>query len=297
MKVIKPVEFTNAMLTASNAPETEYAAWVSTTAYAVLDRVIYDHAIYEAAQASTGKQPDVNPLDWTYISVTNRFMMFDAEVNTQTVVNSPLQVTVAPGLVNSMALLELQGAQISITGRDGAAGPIIYQHDQPLEGSVVSDWYEYFFEPFSLLTELVLTNLPAYNSLHVSVDINSGPVVSPVACGALIFGSVYDIGRSLRGATAGILSFSKKETSANGTTRFKKGRSSRRGPTRVVIDNVMLNKVYRLLSSLDATPCVWIGSDDPNYSFLTRFGFYRDFSIDVEYADMSYCSIDIEGLV
>lgn len=296
MKVIKLVDFKPSMLVASNVPEDDYPAYDPATTYAVNAMAVFDHAIYESAQdGNKGNAPDAEPLWWTYISATNKFLMFDSEVSTQTVVDSPLQVTVAPGLVNGMALLELQGTQIAITGRDGLAGPIIYEHAQPLEGSVVSDWYEYFFEPFSPLSELVLTNLPAYGSLHLSVDISS--VNADVACGALVFGTAYEIGRAERGATAGILDYSRKETSTNGTTRFQKRRFSRRASLRTVIDNAMLNKIHRLLSDLRATPCVWIGTEAPGYGFLTVFGFYRDFSIDVAYARNSYCSIEIEGLV
>ncbi len=295
MKVIKPVEFGVANLISSNVPENDYPAWVAGTDYAVAARVVYDHAIYESAQTpNVGQVPDAQPLYWTYISETNRWKMFDTEVNTQTVIASPLQVTVAPGLVNSMALMELQGTALSVIGRDGLAGPIIYEHEQSLEGSTVSDWYEYFFEPFSPLSEVTLSGLPVYGSIHLSIEISS--VNADVACGAAVFGTIYEIGKTLAGPTAGITDYSRKETSTTGTTRFQQRRFSRRMSQRLWVDNQNVTKVYRLLSDLRATPCVWIGADSSKLGFFTIFGFYRDFNVDVAYYANSYCSIEIEGL-
>jgi hypothetical protein len=293
MKVIKPVEFGEANLIASSVPETDYPAWNVATAYVTLDRVVLNHAIYEAAQDNTGKEPDAEPLYWTLISATNRWLMFDTEVNTQTVVDDLLQVTVAPGLINSMALLGLQGTNLVVVGTDGVGGPVIYNHSQALEGSIVGDWYQYFFEPFRPLTEVVLSDIPAYGSLRLEIDISA---IGPVAVGATVFGTTYDIGRTLSDPTAGILDFSRKETSDTGTTRFQKRRYSRRMSHRLLIDNPMLERVYRLLSDLRATPCVWIGTDAPGYGFFTIFGFYRDFSIEVAYTNNSFCSLEIEGL-
>lgn len=295
MKVIKPVMFDPAMLIASNVPEDDYPDYDAVMDYEVGDRVVYEHAVYESAQTpNIGHQPDEEPLYWTYVSATNRFRMFDTEVTTQTVINDLLQVTVAPGLTNSLALLELQGAELTVVGTDGPNGPILYSHTQPLEGSIVTDWYEYFFEPFAPLTEVVLSDIPAYGSIHLEITIESA--AGPVAVGAAIFGSMYELGRTLRGPRAGIIDYSRKETSATGATRFNKRRYSRRMSPRLVVENSMLERVYRTLADIRATPCVWVGTDLHGYSFLTVFGFYRDFDIDVAYPFHSHCTLEIEGL-
>lgn len=293
MKVIKPVDFGEANLIASNVPETDYPAWDVATAYVTLDRVMLDHAIYEAAQDNTGKTPDAEPLYWTFISATNRWLMFDTQVNTQTTIEDSLQVTVAPGLINSMSLLGLRGTTLTVVGSDGAGGPEVYSHSQALEGSIVGDWYQYFFEPFRPLTEVVLQDIPAYGSLHLEIEVSAN---GPVAVGAAVFGTTYDLGRTLSDPTAGIIDFSRKETSDTGTTRFQKRRYSRRMSHRLLVENVMLERVYRTLSDLRATPCVWVGTDAVGFGFFTIFGFYRDFSIEVAYTKHSFCSIEIEGL-
>lgn len=298
MKVIKPVPWDDSMLIESNVPENDYPAWISESAYPVGARVIWGHQVYESAQGDNkGNRPPDTPLFWTLIGPTNRYRMFDEEVSTQTAtVAGPLEVTVAPGLSNSIALLEVLAVDVRVVVRDGAQGPVLYERDLSLDKSLLTDWYEYFFEPFNRDTELVLTDLPPYRGMHVSVTVSAGPD-GPTAVGALVFGSVYEIGRAERGATAGILDYSRKETSATGTTRFQKRRFSRRASLRAVVEHARLNRAYRLLSELRATPCVWIGTDAPGLEFFTIYGFYRDFSIDVAYATTSYCSLEIEGLV
>ena len=57
LRVIKPLTVTDAMLV-SNAPETDYADWSATTAYALADRVVRTttHRIYESLIANTAAE-------------------------------------------------------------------------------------------------------------------------------------------------------------------------------------------------------------------------------------------------
>lgn len=67
-------------------------------------------------------------------------------------------------------------------------------------------------------------------------------------------------------------------------TTFRKRRFSRRMSQRLWLEGARFAAVYRLLSGLRATPCVWIGTDAEGYGPLTVYGFYRDFSIDIAYS-------------
>lgn len=294
MKVVVPVTIGETQLISSNVPETEYAAYSSTTDYAVGARVIYLHKIWESVQTpNLNKTPDLNPLFWALISATNRYAMFDSEVSTQTVIASPLTVTVAPGLANSLALLELVGTSVSVSIKDGATGPEIYSYSGSLEGSILLDWYDYFYEPFKQKRQLVLTNLPSYGSQRITVTLSGG---ASVKCGYLIAGNASDIGEVLHGAGAGITDFSRKDTSATGVTTFVKRKFSKRMNVRMVLSNAEIDKIQRVLAEIRATPAVWLGTPMDGYELLTIFGFYRDFSLDVAYPASSLCSLEIEGL-
>ncbi|OZI31730.1 hypothetical protein CAL29_28055 [Bordetella genomosp. 10] len=295
MKVIKPVTIGQAQLLSSNVPENDAPAYDPNVNYALGSVVLYQGNVYQSVQApNMGNPPNTSPLYWSLTGPSNRWAMFDDQVSTRTVVDSPLTVIVKPGLVNSLALLELDARRLEVTGRDGAGGPVIYEFERSLEGSLVTNWYEYFFEPFSQVSEVVLTDLPAYGSLVLQVSIIAAG--ASVACGSMILGSAYFLGEAEYGGSAGIQDFSRKDTSETGVTTFRERRYSRRSSQRLWVETGRFTAVYRLLSSLRATPCVYIGAESDDYGPLTIFGFYRDFSIDIAYPLMNFCNLEIEGL-
>lgn len=296
MKVISPATINDAQIISSNVPETEYAAYAASTNYAVGVSVIYLHTIYQSVQTpNTGRTPDTSPLYWTATGPTNRQAMFDGKVGTQTAISGPLTVTVAPGVVtSSLALLELEANDVSISITDGPGGAVIYTYTGTLEGSIVSDWYAYFYEPLQRQRQLVLNNLPAYGTSNVTVTLTGS---GNIKCGYLIMGTAYDLGLTQYGATAGIIDYSRKDTSTTGVTTFTKRNFSKRMTARLELNNGQLDKVQRVLSDLRATPAVWIGTEVAGYAALTVYGFYKDFSLDIAYPTTVFCSLEIEGLI
>lgn len=296
MRVIKPLPITSAMVVSSTVPENEQPTYAAGTNYAVGARVIYDRAVYESVQTpNTGRTPDVSPLYWAKISSTNRWAMFDTEVSTLTsTTTSPLTVTVAPGaLFDSLAFFNVTATTLSVTVRDGAAGPIVYSYTQNLDGAQVFDWHQYFYARFRPTKQVVLTGLPLYGSAHVTVSFTGGPI----SCGALVVGLISELGETQYGASVGIIDFSRKETNTvTGNTTFVKRKNSRRLNAQVVVDNFELNRVFQELEGLRATPCAWIGTKVAGLEPLTVFGFYRDFSVEITYSTESMCSLEIEGL-
>lgn len=294
MKVIKPIVIGDAQLVSSNAPETDYPVYAAATDYAVGARVIYLHVIWESVQTpNVGKTPDTYPLYWAKIAPTNRWAMLDSEISTQTVLASPLTVTVKPGYVNSLALFGLEGTSLAVTARNGLDGAVVYSKTISLDGTVIADWYQYFFEPSVQLGELVLPDLPPYGDAHITFSLSGA---ANVKVGHMAVGTAYFLGNTQYGASAGIIDYSRKDTNAAGVTTFTRRRFSKRMSASLMLDNAQMNKVQRVLADLRATPCAWIGTDAPGFAPLTVFGFYRDFSIDVAYSTKSLCNIEVEGL-
>lgn len=294
MKVVKPTTIADAQFVSSTVPETDHAAYVAGTDYGVGDRVIYAHVIYESMQTpNLGHTPGTDALYWAAAAPTNRWAMFDTEISTVTTATESLSVVVKPGYVNSLALFGLIGSTLDVTVRDGLAGDIVYSDSRTLDGIIIADYYQYFFEPSVQLGEVVLTDLPPYSDAHITVEITSG---GAVGCGIMTAGTFYFLGETQYGAGAGIIDYSRKETSANGTTSFNRRAYSKRLTAELWLENGQLNKVQRVLADLRATPCAWIGTDAPGYEPLVIFGFYRDFSLDVAYPTISYCNLEIEGL-
>jgi hypothetical protein len=299
MKVIKPITVTDAMILASNATET-YSAWSSGTTYSKDQKVDYGSHYYNSlVNSNLNNIPDVvGSTYWEQIGPDNKHAMFDGQVSTETTkATSPLTVTIETGIVNSVAMVGLTGSSVTITVRDNGASPPVYTRTVGLDGTIITDWYMYFFEPFVQLGEVVLTDLPPYLNAEVTMSLTGG---GAVAIGELIFGTVYTLGDDAleQGASVGIIDYSRKDTDVDtGVTTFTRRAFSKRMSGQFLVNNTSINGVQRILADIRAVPSVYIGSEDTTYAPLVVYGFYRDFSIDIAYPTKSWCRVEVEGLI
>ena len=299
MKVIKPTTVTPAMILSSNATEA-YAAWSSVTTYAKDQKVDYGTHYYNSlVNNNTNHLPDeVGSTFWEFIGPDNKHAMFDGQVSTTTTKSvAPLTVTIASGIVNSVALVGLVGQSVTIRVTDNGASPPVYTRTIALDGTIILDWYMYFFEPFVQLGEVVLTDLPPYLNARITMTLNSG---SAVAIGEMLVGTVYTLGSygTEIGATVGIIDYSRKDTdNETGKTTFVERAFSKRMSGQFLVNNDSINGVQRILADIRAVPSVYIGSEEVAYAPLVVYGFYRDFSIDIAYPTKSWCRLEVEGLI
>ena len=302
LQVIKPTFITDSTFVSSTAPESDYSAWNSGTSYAVGDYCIRTstHRIYYCLVANTNKTPESNLTGtlpyWLDAAPTNRWACFDSQNSTKTVLASPLTIVINPGIVNSMALMSISGTLAHITQvKDGVT---VYDRYVALDGTIIFDWYSYFFEPFSsetpwTLVDVVLNDIPPYGG-QITVTITG----RTISLGSLIVGSIYSIGDVLYGASFGITSYSVKNTDAFGATTFVKRANSKHLSFPLLLDNSSLAYYYKLLSDLESVPCVWIGSIETSlHNVLTPLGFYKDFVVTIPYPFYSTCTLEIEGLI
>lgn len=297
MKVIPPTTITDAMLTSSTAPETDYAAWSAGTTYALSTeaapvRVIRTstHRIYESLQAgNTGHTPETSPTWWLDVGPTNRWAMFDSVIGTATTLASPLTVVLAPGTANAIALLELVGTSVTVAMT--SSGTTVYSNTISLDGSSIGDYYDYFFAPFVQKNTVVLTDLPPYANGIITLTLTG----STVSLGLVCVGLFSELGGAQYGATAGITDYSLKTTDAFGNTTLTRRAYSKRPSVKLMLEKSAVNRVFRTLSDLRAMPCVWVGVDDAELEPLTVFGFFKDFSLEVSYPTAALCSLEIEG--
>ena len=285
-----------ARLASTTATET-YAEYNAATTYALNDIVTIGATwrMYQCVQGpSTDRAPATSPLYWDDIGPSNKGAMFDSEISTVTTATTTLTVVIKPGYTNSLALFGLVGQTLTVTGRNGLDGPVVYGPKAiVLDGTIIADWYQYFFEPAVQLAEVVLTDLVPYQDAHITITLDG---TGTVECGICLIGTFYVLGDTEFGANVSIIDYSRKETDAFGVTTFVRRAYSKRMSARMMLDTAQINKVQRVLADLRATPCAWIGTDESGFEPLTVYGFYRDFSIDVAYATKSYCSLEIEGL-
>lgn len=170
--------------------------------------------------------------------------------------------------------------------------PNIYFKEYNLNSALVTNWYDYFYKDYTLLSEAIFENIPVYTRTRVTICV----IGDIVRCGIAFAGISNEIGTTQYGASAGIVDYSKKETDEFGTTTFIKRAFSKRMNVNLILPSVDLYRVQKVLSDIRATPCVWIGSDSDIYKSLTLYGYYKDFSLEIPYPEYSYCSLQVEGL-
>lgn len=269
--------------------------YIQTTS-ATVSEYADDARIYQSLEASnTGNTPSTSPTKWQDFGPTIRNAMFDSQVNTMTTGTSPLVVSVQPlQFFDSVAFVGLSGTSINITVRDGPSGAIIFNETKSLDGTVIVDWYQYFFSDFDTLDIAVFQNIPVYLNSFITVTITGA---NTVGIGAMLYGTTYDIGLTQYGASFSINDYSVKETDDFGNTKFVRRAFSKRVEVELWMENTSIRFNNKLLADLRATPCLWIGVDDTTYEPITVYGFYKDFSTTIDYPQVSMCNIQIEGLI
>lgn len=110
-----------------------------------------------------------------------------------------------------------------------------------------------------------------------------------------IVGSHVDLGITETGVTVGITDYSRKDTDDFGATRIVPRAWAKRMTVRSQVPSVRVDAIQRALAGLRARPALYIGED--GFDSLAVYGFSKDFSIDLQCGDASYCSFTIEGLI
>ncbi|MBS1143361.1 MAG: Carbohydrate binding protein [Proteobacteria bacterium] len=294
MKLIQPIPIGDAQLVSSSIPETDFGAWDVVATYAGGQHVVRGHRIWLASQgANIGKDPLTAGVSWWVDQgPTNRFGMFDGSVSTVSTADLSLTVVLAPGRIDSLALLNVDAAEVVVTQRVGSE--ITYQKTvSMIDNSAVIDWYSYFFEPIKILDYVLLTDIPVFG--EATLEIVATKQAGTVSIGMCATGLQSAIGKTIKSPTASITDYSKKSTDDFGNAVLVQRGFSKRMATKVKIDNDDVDRVHALLASVRATPVVWIGSD--SFSALAIYGFLKDFSIDLAYTNFSFCTLDVEGMI
>lgn len=300
MRLIKPVEITGPKLISSNVPENDYAAWSSTATYAIGNRVMLDHQVWEAVAAvPAGVKPGAetvtseNPAKWQLIGATNRWRMFDDKLESLTTNPGTITVTIKPGaVVNSIAMFNLIGKSVLVEMVDALEG-VVYSKTTALVDAGVTNWYDWFFEPVGIKTDMVLLDLPAYGSADIVITIDAG--AEQAAVGHLVIGAQQQLGTALYGTSVGINDYSIKKVDDFGNTTVVRRSYSNRADFDIVLDTSAVTRVRRLLAEMRATPVVWIG--EASYEATILFGYYKDFTIVFSGPTVSEGSITVEAII
>lgn len=297
MKIIAPVQITDAQFVSSTIPETDHAEWDVVTAYTVGQRVMRAarHEIYEAVTDNTGKTPESSPNDWLLVGATNRWAMFDEKVGTVSSALETMTVELQPGLITALTLINVSAQTVRVEIDDVVDGVVFDQTYDMQSYLGITDYWEYCFLPIRRRSTLYIEDLPSYGSATLRITLTDG-ATQTVSVGALVCGLQYEFAPAvLRGARVGTMSFAEKERDRYGNWFVQPGANSKRANWRLPVRKADVDYLQSVLASLDAVPAVYIGSD--TYESTIVYGFVRDFDLTIEYPMYSLCNIEIEGMI
>lgn len=158
--------------------------------------------------------------------------------------------------------------------------------------SGILDWWAYYFSPIERTTDAVFRDMPNYGSATVRLIIDNGSDTAKI--GAALFGIETTIGSTNYGTSTGIKDYSTKETDSFGNFVIVQRAYSKRADYLVTVDSDRVAFVQNFLTSLRATPAVYIGNE--NFGSTIVYGYYRRFDIVISSYPVSDCNITLEGL-
>lgn len=299
MQLIAPITVTDAMLTSSSLDEDDYPVWSSATVYAAGDRSILTstHRIYQRLNAGSGPlAPNLDAANWVEVGPTNKWAPFDRAVGTSATsgADTTLSYTITPGqVVTGLALLDASCDAVSIQVM--VSGETIYEKNYvPVLANdlEIGDWYSYFFESIQRRVSLIDTGLPAFSESVINVTLTG---TAPLRVGTLALGRPYTIGTTLAGGRLSIIDYSIKTTDEFGTTTLSERAHAKRMEAVVVVNTLTVGVISQRLADIRATPVIWIG--DNSIESTVIYGWCREWVIEMQYHNISHCSLVIEGLV
>ncbi len=187
------------VLVSTNA--TNLPAYNAATTYAADATCSYADRNWISVQAgNTGHTPGTDTLWWVDDGPVNTLAMFDTSVQTATQTTGGLTVILKVGRATVVGLMGLIGQAVTITVRDGLAGPMIFTDSQTLR---VSDgtYYSWCFEDFLQQPDATWTGLPGSIDGHITIEITG---TGTTACGLCVAGKQIDIGQAEYGFTTPI---------------------------------------------------------------------------------------------
>ncbi|WCT75041.1 hypothetical protein PQ455_07450 [Sphingomonas naphthae] len=269
LQLLRPAVVTTGALIAASVPEDDHAEWSAGATYLIGARVIRaaTHRVYESlTTGNVGNDPaGAGATAWLDVGPTNRWAMFDQALGTATVATGVMAVTLSAGFVNAVALLDVTANTVRVQ----APG---YDRTVSASGGTVT-----------------FLDVPATTGQVTVTIAGSGPI----SVGTLLAGQLMGLGITEASPTAGITDFSRKEVDDFGEVTIVQRAWAKRMTARALIETTALDDVMARIAAVRARPVLWIGKAGTDA--LTIYGFFRDFSIEVD-QNVSKLSLSIEGL-
>lgn len=322
MRIITPIDITDARFDTSNVPEDDHPEWDNGTTYAKGDKVTVTdtgvHKRYESIQDSnSGNYPPDNSTTqkggsapWLELGSTNRWALFRTPVQDRTVssesysdstyatdsLDDPAQgiaFQLTPGvLIDGLAAFEVSALLADIIIETPEEGVVYSKRVSLVESLANSDWHSYFFEPYNRQPEFALFDVPLQGNGTFKISFHEPS--AEAECGAIVLGRRQDLGISVYGSSVGIEDFSRKERDDFGRFQIVEREFVKQAQLDVKVEFQAISYVQRILAARRAKPTVYEASDEVSSTLI--YGFFREFEEVISGPTIADLTIDIEGI-
>jgi len=237
----------------------------------------------------TSASPEIDSVVGATAGIYN---WLDQKTGSVTEGGTSLVITITPTtLINSVALLNVIAESINITVTDATDG-IVYNNDIPMVDLTGIDfYYTWFFSPINNISDIALTDLPAYLGAEIKVTI-TGTTVTQL--GELLFGTSVVIGDIEYGNNFGIEDYSIKETDTDGNFVIAERKFSKTFNYNAKVLTSRLNFIQKFVANIRAIPTVYIGYSEQEETII--YGFYKNFELVMDNPTTSTFNLEIEEL-
>jgi hypothetical protein len=283
LSVLVPITITSAVLLSTTAVGEGYLAWDKTKTYGLGD-YCYSAATQRNYRSLAASNLNKDPTDvtnrtasgtattwWLDVGPPNQLAMFDKKIGTKTKTSGDLTLVLRPGPVSSLYVAGVSAGVLNVTVRDATGGEVVFTYSGSMEGSAPDDYWEYFFDPFEPLTDMLVTGIPPYGTGEVTVSLTNGG--GGVECGALAVGDVKVLGQTLADAEAEPVSYAYIDTDQWGNTDIVDGPSATNLTMSAVTETRADGaRAQAIVTSLLGKQAFWFCSDRPDAVGLRTWG-------------------------
>jgi len=276
----------------TNLVDEDYPAWDSDTAYAQYDMVVKDYTIYMSYIDDNTSNPTTDRLRWLDKGKVNSRRLTDNMISSQSEAPDMIEFTFSTLKGDIFALLNLKATKIWY--RCSVDDTVLKEETIYLQKNKDRSWSDYFFND-KFFKESHITSVPMAFNMKVELKIyNEGSIAK---CGHVLVGKSQELGATIWGMDIGLNDYSTISTNEDGLTYLEQKPYAKINSYEVQVPKGMEDFVFDTLTSLRATPTLFLGDEFTNtYTSTIVFGFYNSFSLTLENTTANTYTIDIQSL-
>lgn len=237
------------------------------------------HTLYTRPNKNKDPSDEANAAFWLEVGPSNRWAMFDTALSTRTANPDSVEVSLQiPTRVDAVALMNVSGASAHVVMTDADENEVYNETRSLVSTEGIVDWYAYFFEPITRITDVIFDDLPRVSG--ATIDVSLSAPGDTAAIGALVVGQQFVVGETEMGAEVGIRDYNRQVQNEFGEWKITERGYSDTANFRVLVERGRVDAVKQILTRFRGTPIVYSASDA--YAATLILGRFKTFVIAIE---------------